>query len=142
MNGKLKTPLFSGISKGKLLLAAATAALGAALIIYGGAISGDGDDGAEDEETSDAEAAISYYDDASLLEEEIAALCGRVDGVDDVFVMLTLDGDLSVNGVAVVCTGGNEISIKKTLTELISRALGIPISKISVAGASAGASAE
>ena len=39
-----------------------------------------------------------------------------------------------VRGVAVVCDGGNSAVIKKTLTELISCALGIPSSSISIAG--------
>lgn len=41
----------------------------------------------------------------------------------------------SVRGIAVVCHGGENISIRRTLTELLSCALGVPISKISVAGA-------
>lgn len=40
-----------------------------------------------------------------------------------------------VRGVAVVCTGGDKASIKKTVTECLSSALGIPSTKISVAGA-------
>lgn len=41
----------------------------------------------------------------------------------------------SVRGIAVVCRGGENISVQRTLTELLSCALGVPISKISVAGA-------
>ncbi len=41
----------------------------------------------------------------------------------------------SVRGIAVVCKGGEEISVQRTLTDLLSCALGVPISKISVAGA-------
>ncbi len=40
-----------------------------------------------------------------------------------------------VRGVAVVCTGGDKASVKKTVTECLSSALGIPSTKISVAGA-------
>lgn len=40
-----------------------------------------------------------------------------------------------VRGVAVVCTGGDKASVKKTVTECLSAALGIPSTKISVAGA-------
>lgn len=39
-----------------------------------------------------------------------------------------------VRGVAVVCKGGDSAVIKKTLTDLISCALGIPSSSISIAG--------
>ncbi len=41
----------------------------------------------------------------------------------------------SVRGIAVVCRGGDDIAVRRTLTELLSCALGVPISKISVAGA-------
>lgn len=41
----------------------------------------------------------------------------------------------SVRGIAVVCRGGDDITVRRTLTELLSCALGVPISKISVAGA-------
>ncbi len=41
----------------------------------------------------------------------------------------------SVRGIAVVCRGGDNISIQRTLSELLSCALGVPLSKISVAGA-------
>ena len=102
------------------------------------------------------------------LEEKIKNICERVDGVGNVYVMLTLDtseeyvyasdtekndsfiksefvtsdGDgvelyvvfPKVRGVAVVCNGGDSAVIRKTLTDLISCALGIPASNISVAG--------
>ena len=41
----------------------------------------------------------------------------------------------SVRGIAVVCRGGGDTATKRTLTELLSCALGVPVSKISVAGA-------
>ena len=41
----------------------------------------------------------------------------------------------SVRGIAVVCCGGGDAATKRTLTELLSCALGVPVSKISVAGA-------
>ncbi len=41
----------------------------------------------------------------------------------------------SVRGIAVVCRGGGEPSIQKTVAELLSSAFNIPLSKISVAGA-------
>ena len=39
-----------------------------------------------------------------------------------------------VRGVAIVCTGGERASVRKTITELVASALGIDSSKISVAG--------
>ena len=102
------------------------------------------------------------------LEEKIKSMCEKVDGVGNVYVMLTLDTSEEyvyasdteksdtflkselvtrdgegvelyvvfpkVRGVAVVCSGGDRAVIKRTLTELISCALGIPASNISIAG--------
>lgn len=39
-----------------------------------------------------------------------------------------------IRGVAVVCTGGDKASVAKTVTDLLSAALGIPTNKIMVAG--------
>lgn len=39
-----------------------------------------------------------------------------------------------VAGVAIVCRGGNSPSIQKTLTDLISTALGIPASRVAITG--------
>ncbi|MCD7775978.1 MAG: hypothetical protein LUH54_01190 [Firmicutes bacterium] len=118
------------IPKGKLIISALLLILGAALIIFGGSLFEN-----DSEVGQDVTEVFLYSDYAAALRDEIAAMCESVDGVDDVFVMLTLDEETNVRGVAVVCFGGEDISVKKTLTELISRALGIPISKISVAGA-------
>ncbi len=118
------------IPKGKLIISALLLILGAALIIFGGSLFEN-----DSEVEQDGTEVFLYSDYAAALRDEIAAMCESVDGVDDVFVMLTLDEETNVRGVAVVCLGGEDISVKKTLTELISRALGIPISKISVAGA-------
>lgn len=38
-----------------------------------------------------------------------------------------------VRGVAIVCTGGGKATVKQTLTELVSSALGIASSRVSVA---------
>lgn len=40
----------------------------------------------------------------------------------------------SVRGIGVVCRGGDNVNVKKTVTDLLSSAFGIPTSKISVAG--------
>ena len=39
-----------------------------------------------------------------------------------------------IAGVAVVCRGGNSPSVQRTLTELLSTALGIPSNRVSIAG--------
>ena len=39
-----------------------------------------------------------------------------------------------VRGIAVVCTGGDTATVKETITELLSAALGLPSNKIKVAG--------
>lgn len=119
------------------------------------------------EKTEKRDVAIGVLSDE--LEERIKDLCGSVEGVGDVHVMLTLDtsqeyvfakdtdsspsGTKSsyiltssgeaielyviaprVRGVAVVCSGGDRATVRKTLSELISASLGIPLSKISIAG--------
>ncbi len=117
--------------------------------------------------TDKAEVALGILSDE--LEDKIRNMCQRVEGVGNVYVMLTLntsgeyvyatDTERSstytksefvltdsgegielyvvcpkVRGVAVVCDGGGKAVIKKTLTELISSALGISPSCISIAG--------
>lgn len=102
------------------------------------------------------------------LENKVKEMCERVKGVDNVYVMLTLDtseeyvyaqntensdslmksqlvisdsGGIEryvvcpkVRGVAVVCDGGDRATVQKTLSELISSALAIPLSSITIAG--------
>lgn len=102
------------------------------------------------------------------LENRVEEMCERVKGVDNVYVMLTLDtseeyvyaqntentdslvksqlvlseaGGVEryivypkVRGVAVVCDGGDKGTIQKILSELISSALSIPVSSITIAG--------
>ena len=110
---------------------------------------------------------ISAY--TQYLEQRITDICGRVHGVSEVSVLLTLDGGSEyvyaenkggsnvdyliindgtggektvllreifsrVRGIAVVCNGGSDITVKRTLSELLSCAFGIPQNKISVAG--------
>ena len=63
----------------------------------------------------------------------------------DSYVVVSVDGEertvlvreiySSVRGIAVVCRGGGDAATKRTISELLSCALGVPISKISVAGA-------
>ena len=95
----------------------------------------------------------------------VEALCERTAGVGDATVLLTLatgeyavyeknltegsesvalsGGDAllsayaypAVSGVAVVCDGGENESVKRELTMLLSRALALPTTKIYIAGA-------
>ena len=39
-----------------------------------------------------------------------------------------------IRGVAIVCTGGDDVQIQKKITELLSASLGIPSNRITVAG--------
>ena len=75
------------------------------------------------------------------LEAKITDLCESVNGVKNVHVMITVEtSDIDtliipqVRGVAIVCDGGNSATVRKTLTELVSAALGISTARISVAG--------
>ena len=100
------------------------------------------------------------------LEKRISALCRQVHGVNEVHVLLTLDGASEyvyaenggtkeyviieqpdggspvliqeiyprIRGVAVVCSRGEDSEIQRTITELLSAALGIGASRIRVAG--------
>ncbi|MBE6563512.1 MAG: hypothetical protein E7660_07225 [Ruminococcaceae bacterium] len=123
-------------------------------------------DKSKKEDTGQTEVTMELMSDE--LEEKVRHMCEKVDGVGNVYVMLTLDTSEEyvyasdteksetftrsefvtsdgngvelyvvcpkVRGVAVVCDGGDSAVIKKTLTELISCALGIPTSSISIAG--------
>ena len=71
--------------------------------------------------------------DASSLEEKLGRLCERVEGVESVSVAVSLNGD-RIEGVGVVCVGGNDPAIRRELTELISAACGIRSNKIFVTG--------
>ena len=66
-------------------------------------------------------------------------------GGGDSYVIISVGGEektvlvrdiySSVRGIAVVCRGGDDIAVRRKLSELLSCALGVPLSKISVAGA-------
>lgn len=95
----------------------------------------------------------SGTDYAGYLEDRVRALCLSIDGVREAEVFLTLNEETpsqtvpagsfggsaspavpTVRGVAVVCTGGDRPRVRQTVTMLLSAALGIPTSRISVAG--------
>jgi stage III sporulation protein AG len=114
------------------------AAMGAALFLLGGLL------GERDREKTDY---------AGYLEKRVRELCLSIDGVDEAAVFLTLDetetasgmfgesktgGTPSVRGIAVVCTGGEYRTVRATVTDLLSAALGVSANRISVAGVSEG----
>ena len=98
------------------------------------------------------------------LQKDLKALCEAADGVSDVRVLVTFssgyeahyvtDGDgktvivggsggealfsrlspPAVSGVGVVCRGGNDPEVQRTLTELIASALDIPRNRVYVTG--------
>ncbi len=98
------------------------------------------------------------------LEEKIEAICKSIEGITEAEVLLTLDcsseyiyGSSSdeylileknseesallvreiypkVRGIAVVCTGGDLPRVQEKIAELISAAVGLPISKIKIGG--------
>lgn len=55
----------------------------------------------------------------------------RVDSGDGITLYVVSP---KIRGVAIVCTGGERASVKKTIGDLVSVSLGIPSSKVSVAG--------
>lgn len=71
--------------------------------------------------------------DASL-EARIEKLCERVEGASDISVMVRTDSSGEVRGVAVVCRGGEEASVRLTVTEMLTALFGIPSSAVSVVG--------
>ncbi len=105
------------LSKGRLWTAVAAMALGIILLVI--AASGSGGEA---------------FDGASLIEAKLARLCERVDGVSEVTVAASLDGDRLL-GVGIVCVGGDDPRIRRELTELIAVACDIGSNKIFITGA-------
>lgn len=85
-----------------------------------------------------------------ILEQRLCEICEKIDGIDKAYVMVSFsddekdksyfslqseDGDYrSVNGVGIVCTGGDTGKVKREVSEMISAILGIPISHVKVLG--------
>ena len=79
-------------------------------------------------------------------EERLAALCNSVKGVSDAVVMITYettatstflgrtDTGQNILGVAVVCNGGDDPTVKLALYELIRSLFSLPTTQISVSG--------
>lgn len=132
--------------KGKWTLAL-LGVLGLALLILGG--------GTEKEKEASA---LGTEDYRAALTGEVRALCGEVQGVGEVSVLLTLEAGEShvyaegdrgyitaggeglliesrpprVAGVAVVCDGGGDPAVREALTEMLSAALGIGVHRVKV----------
>lgn len=51
-------------------------------------------------------------------EEKIQALCKSVAGVGECYVTLNYDGE-SIAGIIILCEGGDDISIKKRLSDIL-----------------------
>ncbi len=128
----------------------AAACVGLLLLIGAGIL---GRDGASASAPQDA--SVRFY--TRTMEERIEALCEELSGVREAHALLTLesgveyvyaDGGLwdresppllqeispQIRGVAVICTNGDDSAVRLTITELLSAALGIPASRIRVAG--------
>jgi len=128
---------------------AAAAVLGLLLLVWGRARAS-----APASSGGAPEVSLRFY--TELLEERVAALCREVGGVREAHVLLTLEGGVEyvyaeaarsaetplllqqispqIRGVAVVCTHGGDSAVQRTITELLSAALGVPASRIRVAG--------
>ncbi len=151
----------------RLLLIVGVALLGILLLLLGGgALGGDGAEETEKPARSAEEEMTLYRND---LEARIRVLCESVRGVEDVRVILTLDGgyesvyateerdgDLryvvvgsgssaeglllscaapTVAGVGVVCTGGDDPTVRRELTALLAATLRLPSNRIYITGA-------
>ena len=151
---------FLGRTPKKFLILALIGA-GVLLLVFGAMSDGGG---ASQEDAAEGEDVLSYASALEerivrLCEEvegvsDVSVLLTLDGGVERVYaengsggsyVIISVGGDervvlvreiySSVRGIAVVCRGGDNIAVQKKLTELLSCALGVPISKISVAGA-------
>ncbi len=107
------------LSGGRLWLAVAAMSLGIILLIF--ATSTSNDDRPDD-------------DSLTSIEAKLTRLCERVDGVSEVTVAVSLDGD-RLSGVGIVCVGGDDPRIKHELIELIAVACDIGSNKIFITGA-------
>ena len=126
------------------------AACAGLLFLIGGSYFSRGGSSAEVQDAS-----VRFY--TRTMEERIEALCEELSGVREAHVLLTLESGVEyvyadggawdresplllqeispqIRGVAVICTGGDDSAVRLTITELLSAALGIPSSRIRVAG--------
>lgn len=66
------------------------------------------------------------------LESDVEELCSSVEGVGECRVMLTLGESGEVCAVAVICEGGDSVSVRYRLVELLSSLYGISTHRICV----------
>lgn len=98
---------------GRLTLLLLLLLCGAALIVFGGRyVDGDGE--------------------SESLDDRVAELCSQIEGVGDCRVMLTITDAGEVVSAAVLCEGGASVSVRASVTELISELFGIGSNRISV----------
>ncbi|MBQ8372337.1 MAG: hypothetical protein IJX38_05335 [Clostridia bacterium] len=126
-HGRMRVGEFiSSVKKKGGLLPVLIVLLGVALLIFGIASSGtDSTDGTGTEDE----------------EERLAELLTMIDGVGECRVMITYTTERvgygsevvrHVEGVAVLCTGGNDPSVKKRITEMTSALYSIGSNKVRV----------
>ncbi|MDR2560038.1 MAG: hypothetical protein LBC86_10945 [Oscillospiraceae bacterium] len=84
------------------------------------------------ERAGDAGITLSDSTCTQQLEERLEEIISEISGVGSVKVMVTLDGNGQVRGVAVVCGGGDDVFIKQKVVETVSKALGISTARVSV----------
>ncbi len=65
-------------------------------------------------------------------EDELAELCSAIEGVGRCRIMLTEDEDGRVCAVAVLCDGAGSVSVRKSVTELMTSLYGIGANRISI----------
>jgi len=123
----------------------AVAVILAGLLLLGFAKCGSGETS-----KSEGEAEISAY--AQMLEERLEELLGQTSGVGECRVLITFEQSFEkiyasgksnlqtvrqpeIRGVAVICRGGNDITVQERVRETVSVALGIGWDRVSVQAA-------
>lgn len=158
---------------GKLWVALAGVAIGVGLLLFGGQVDLSGQDGDTDEAVPGVgETRLSMEEYRTALEARICTVCARVEGVGQVYAVVTLEGGFeyvyatdrrstssgesseyiiigsgdgerlvyltervpSIMGIGVVCTGGNDATVRREVTGLLSAAFGVGSNKIYVTG--------
>ena len=68
------------------------------------------------------------------LEERITNLIEKIDGITGVNVMISLEIDESLCGIAVVCNEGNSVAVQSQIINLLSALFNLPTNRIYVTG--------
>lgn len=106
-------------------------------------------DGGESEEKSGAQSSMSAEEYGDELEKELKTIVSRVSGVGRCEILLTMENSVeyvylsngdtktksiepTVRGVAVVCDGGDDPVTKERILDVVTKALDIPSSRVSV----------